>query len=195
MATSKTISSCLKTISAAYPRFEVSEDTIRVWGAFVGDLDDELLTAAVFRFISASDHAFPPSIPEIRAQATELRRQIAGVPTAFEAWNEVVSAPRPSPLPTFRDGAFFEPEVYTWSNEIVGVVAKMLGWPKRFPDMGNEMADRAHFVKAYDTEVSKRMKTETQIPQVTNYIESEKQKVLRLDVTGEIKRLAESRKP
>ncbi len=193
MATNKTIFTCLKTISAAYPRFEVTEDTVRVWTSFVGDLDDDLLTAATFRFISASDHAFPPSIPEIRAQATEIRRQIAGVPTAFEAWDEVIKAPCPSPLPTFRDGKFEDPEVYTWSNEIVGIVAKRLGWPKRFPDLGNEIASRAHFVKAYEAEVSKCMKTETQIPQVTKYIESQKTKSLQIDVTREIKQLAKAR--
>ena len=83
MADNKTISLCLKTICAAYPRFEISEDTVRVWTSFVGDLDDDLLTAAVFRFISSSDHAFPPSIPEILKDATEMRREISVVPSSF----------------------------------------------------------------------------------------------------------------
>jgi hypothetical protein len=65
MATNKTISSVLKIILAAYPRFEISEETVRVWGMFMADLDDDLLQAAVARFISSSDHAFPPSIPGI----------------------------------------------------------------------------------------------------------------------------------
>ncbi len=193
MATNNTISKCLKTIGAAYPRFDVTDETVRVWTSFVGDLDDDLLTAAVFRFISASDHPFPPSIPEIRAQATEMRREIAGVPSAFEAWEEVVKAPTPSPHRLLRDGEWIEPQEYAWSNELVGIVAKRLGWPKSFPS-ANEVADRAHFVKAYDAEVTKRMKTETQIPQVTKYIEAQKNKVMQLDVTGEMKRLAEARK-
>lgn len=193
MADNKTISLCLKTICAAYPRFEISEDTVRVWTSFVGDLDDDLLTAAVFRFISSSDHAFPPSIPEIRKEATEMKREISGVPSSFEAWNEVIKAPAPSPLPQFRDGKFFEPVDYVWSHEVVGVVARRLGWPKRFPGE-NEIADRAHFVKAYDAEVTKRMQTETQIPQVTKYIETQKQNNMQLDVSSEMKRLAESRK-
>lgn len=191
MATNKTISNVLKIILAAYPRFEVSEETVRVWGMFMADLDDELLQAAVARFISSSNHAFPPSIPEVRQQATEIRREITGVPSSFEAWEEVIKAPTPSPYRQFRDGKFFEPEQYQWSHEAVALVAKRLGWGKGFPGSNTE-ADRAHFLKAYDAEVNKRLKSETQIPQVTAYIETERSKHL-LDVAGEIKVLAEKR--
>lgn len=188
MATNKTISSVLKIILAAYPRFEISEETVRVWGMFMADLDDELLQAAVARFISSSDHAFPPSIPELRHQATEIRREIAGVPLAFEAWEEVLKAPTPSPYRPFRDGQFQEPDQYQWSHEAVALVAKRLGWGKGFPGSNIE-ADRAHFLKAYDAEVNKRLRAQTQIPQVTTYIEAERNKHL-LDVSGEIKQLA-----
>ncbi len=192
MASNQTISNMLKTISSAYPRFEITEDTVRVWASFIADIDDDLLMAAVARFISASDHAFAPSIPEIRRAASEIRREIAGVPSAFEAWEEVLRAPYPSRLRPFRDGQFYEPDEYQWSHEVVGRVARRLGWGKNFPG-GNVEADRAHFVKAYDAEVIRIMRAETQIPIVTKYIEQERNKRL-LDVADNIKELTEARK-
>lgn len=193
MATNQTMSTVVKTISAAYPRFDVDATAANVWMSFLADIPDDLLMAAVARFISSADHPFPPSIPEIRAQATDIRREVVGVPTAFEAWEEVINMPAPRTTRLMRDGVWVEPEDAVWKNEVVGIVAARLGWPKRFPSGSDEMADRAHFVKAYDAEVRKRLQTETQVPLVTKYIEQEKSKRL-LDVTGEIKQLTEARK-
>jgi hypothetical protein len=193
MATNKTISQILKVIAAAYPRFELSEETVMVWARFLSDLDDDLLEAAVAKFISSSDHAFPPSIPEIRRAASDIRRAVAGVPTAFEAWEEVVRAPHPNPIRQFKDGAFVEPTEYEWSHPLVGMVAKQLGWWRTFPNMSADKIgiDRAHFIKAYDAAASKKLDEETQLPKVTAYIEQSKIKAL--DVTGEIKKLTEAR--
>ena len=193
MATNQTIATALKTIKAAYPRFVVEADMVSVWASFVADMPDDLLLAAVARFISSSDHAFPPSIPEIRIQATEIKREIVGIPSAFEAWSELMSAPLPRPAGSvyrlFKDGKSQDEEEYVWPHDVVGVVARRLGWPTRFPSGETEMADRAHFVKAYDAEVNKMMQAETQIPQVTRFIEQEKGKLL-IDVSANIKQIA-----
>lgn len=196
MATKQTISVVLQTIKAAYPRFEVIAETVSVWASFVADMTDDLLLAAIARFISSSDHAFPPSIPEIRSQATEIKREIAGIPSAFEAWSELLTAPLPRPAGSvyrlFREGNYVDEDVYTWPHDIVGVVARRLGWPTRFPSGENEMADRAHFVKAYDAEVGKLLQAETQIPLVTQYIAQEKSKLIDvnlIDVSQDIRNL------
>lgn len=193
MATNKTISQVLKVIAAAYPRFELSEETVMVWAKFVSDLDDELLEAAVAKFISSSDHAFPPSIPEVRRAASDIRQAVAGVPTAFEAWEEVMRAPHPNPIPQFKDGKFVEHVEYVWSHPIVGMVAKQLGWWKTFPSLASDKVaiDRAHFFRAYEAATSKKMDEETQLPKVTAYIEDSKAKAF--DVAGEIKKLTEAR--
>jgi len=191
MATNQNIATVLKIISAAYPqRFVVEPETVRIWVSFVSDMDDELLSAAVARFISSSSHAFPPTIPEIRAQAVELKREIIGIPSSFEAWSELMLAPKPRMSKLFRDGQFVEEEDFVWPHDVVGSVAKRLGWPRHFPDPNgeNEMADRAHFVKAYDAEVRRMMQSETQIPQVTRYVEQEQSKLL-LDVGRDVFKL------
>lgn len=192
MASNQTIQAVLKTIRAAYPgRFEIAEDSVKVWASFVQDIDDELLYAAVARFVSSADHAFPPSIPEIRRAATDIRSEVIGVPTAWEAWAEVLKAPLPSTVRPFRDGAFHEPDEYQWSHEIVGKVARQLGWHRRqFPGTNLE-ADRAHWVRAYDSAVQKMLKAETQLPLVTQYIAGQQQKLF--DVTDQVKQLTEKR--
>lgn len=192
MATNKTIGIVLKKIRAAYPgRFEVDEETVATWAQFVSDIDDDLLMASVARFISSAPHAFPPSLPEIRAQATEIKCEIAGIPTEWEAWEDLLRAPRPTGIRPFRDGQFHDEEPYNWRHPIVHQVAKQFGWHRgQFPGSNHE-TDRAHFVKAYNIAVQKLIKAETQLPLVTDYIE--KQKPLALGVGDQIKKLAQAR--
>jgi len=187
MAANETIAKVLKTLSDAYPRFILENDDrrrdqVRTWAAYLSDMPDDLLLAAVARFISSSDHAFAPSISEIRAQATELVKEINNIPSAFEAWREVLDAPMPRPAGAayrkFRDGKYVDDEPYHWPHDIVGRVAERLGWPNHFPIVGNEMADRAHFVKAYDAEVARLVQSQTQVPQVTTYVEKERGRML-----------------
>lgn len=194
MADNQTISIVLKTISAAYPRFVVDQDTVRVWASFLTDLDNDLLMATVTRFISSASHAFAPSIPEIRSAATEIRREVAGIPSAWEAWEEVLNAPMPRPrgaaYQIWRDGQPVENDDYVWKNDVVGLVARRLGFPDGFPSHDNPIADRAHFVKAYEAEVNMRLRAETQMPLVTQYIEAQKaQNAGLIDVSRDMKKL------
>jgi hypothetical protein len=178
MATAETIATVLKEIAAAYPKFMADEasraDVTKVWAIYLADIPDDLLVVAVRKFISSSDHAFAPSIPEIRKAATSLRIEINGIPTSYEAWDEVLRAPKPRPAPLWRDGKIVEEEPYKWSHEIVYTVARRLGWP-RFPDDTQLMADRSHFLKAYEAELSKATQQETRIKLVDEYIGDERQ--------------------
>ncbi len=194
MSSNQTISTVLKTLKAAYPRFMIDEaDTVRVWASFLADIDDDLLLAAVTRFISSSSHAFAPSIPEIRNEATAIRREIADIPSAFEAWDELISAPTPRPTGAayqiWRDGKPVEQDDYVFPHEIVGMVARRLGYPDRFPSVDTEMADRAHFIKAYEAEVNKILKSETQLPMVSAYIENQREQLGLIDVSRDMRQL------
>lgn len=171
MASPSTISKLLKEIAAAYPNWKATEDTIKVWTVYLADMDDALLVAAVRSFISSSDHAFAPSIPEIRKAGAELKRQTAGIPTAYEAWEDVIAAGSGTKR-RLMPGNVIEEWQYVFKHPIVRRVAEQLGWPSRFPNFDNEMADRSHYIKAYDQAVAAAIKAETQLPHVTNYIAS-----------------------
>jgi hypothetical protein len=182
MASPETIGAVLNEISVAYPKFmendERLDEAIKVWAVYLADIPDDLLLVAVRKFISSSDHPFAPSIPEIRKMATSLRLEVQQVPLAYEAWDEVMRAPKPRPVPLWRDGQIVEEKPYQWSHEIVYNVARRLGWPDRFPDGETLMADRSHFLKAYDAELQKVTQQETRLKLVDEYVESERQLLL-----------------
>jgi hypothetical protein len=198
MANAQTISTAIKEIKAAYPRFVVEDDTIKIWAVYLADLPDDLLMTAVRKFISSSAHAFPPSIPEIRQTATQIRAEIADVPSAYEAWDDLLRAGNGWKYETGEnpDGStWLEKHEYEFRHPLVKEVAGRLGWPARFPDGENDVADRAHFFKAYDNAAGKINRTETQLPTVTAYIQNERELIAddrraALD-TGESREIAE----
>ena len=192
MANANTINLALKEIKAAYPRFETQTDTIKVWAVYLADLPDELLMTAVRKFISSAPHAFPPSIPEIRQAATQIKAEINDIPSAFEAWEDLLKAGTGWRYETGEnpDGTvWLEKTAYKFRHALVEQIARRMGWPDRFPSGDDDMADRAHFYKAYESAANKAARAETQLPAVTAYIESEK--YMALDAPPEIKQLAE----
>ena len=178
MADAKTISSVLKEIKAAYPRFEDNDDTIKVWAVYLADIPNNLLMASIRKFISSSAHAFAPSIPEIRSMATQIKAEIVNLPSAYEAWDDLLRAGNGWHYETgvnADDGStWIEKHPYQFRHPLVETVARRFGWPDRFPDGENDMADRAHFFKAYEAAMNKASRAETQLPSVTAYIDQEK---------------------
>lgn len=177
MADIRTIAAITKEVAAAYPNWKATEDTIKVWTVYLADIPDDLLVAAIRKFISSSSHAFPPSIPEIRGTVTDIRAQVAGLPSAYEAWEDLIKAGRGIKKWADNDGYIHE-EHYQFKHPLVKQIAEQLGWPQRFPgSMDNEVADRAHYTKAYDKARSETLEAETQLPDVTKYIASATQQI------------------
>jgi hypothetical protein len=177
MADAATISTALKEIKAAYPRFAADADTVKVWAVYLVDLPDGLLMTAVRKFISSSTHAFPPSIPEIRQMATQVKLEIEAVPSAFEAWEDLLRAGNGWRYETGEnlDGSvWMEKTAYKFRHPLVEEVARRFGWPGRFPSGDDDMADRAHFFRAYESALGKVARSETQLPVVTAYIDGER---------------------
>jgi len=179
MADAKTISDVVREIKAAYPRFVTEENTIKVWAVYLSDLPGDLLMMAVRKFISSATHAFPPSIPEIRQMATQIKVEITNIPSAYEAWDDLLRAGNGWRYETGvndDDGStWVEKHTYQFRHPLVEEVARRFGWPKRFPSGDDDMADRAHFFKAYDAALNKLTRAETQLPIVTAYVDQEKQ--------------------
>lgn len=181
MATDQTIADILEEISDAYPTFELTEGRVKVWKKYLQNYDDALLHAAVENYISTSGKAFPPSIPEIRSACTEVRMQIARIPLALEAWEDVIHAYPPhktwhdAPDPeTGIVGPVIEEEVYQWIHPLVEKVATMLGWPYKFPTSDEIGVDRAHFIRAYESSVNAAADLDRQLPEVRAYVTKER---------------------
>jgi hypothetical protein len=169
------IAKAVSVIAAAYPSFNPSKETVEVYYQLLRDLDADEIQVATLYCCAEDGRKFAPSVGEIRGAAKLLRGKAAGIPSAFEAWQEVCDAPKSGETKRAteeknEDGAWIiEVTKYKWSHPLVERTASLLGWPD-FPG-DNTMADRAHFLKAYDEQFGNSAQNEMQLPMIADYIE------------------------
>ena len=86
MATRETVSRAMGIISSAYlTRATISNSEINVWEQGLSDISDDILIAATNDIITTGgDH--PPSLPQLRRRAVELRIGTVAPISASEAW-------------------------------------------------------------------------------------------------------------
>ena len=169
MANPTEISKILAMLALAFPKFSLEKDTIAVYSRLLADLPSELLEAAAIR--CATNFDFFPSVHEIRNTALSIRTQAENLPTAWEAWQQVVDSRRHDFL--FSGGKIIDG---IFSHPLVERIAYLMGWPS-FPGE-NLSTDRAHFIRAYEEELKKFLEQERDIPEVRKYIESHRPIVL-----------------
>lgn len=175
MANPRTIGQLLAEIATLYPlMFNVTPEMSAVWSMYLRDIDDELLVNALRHYVATSKDNYPPSVPALRLAASALRRLAAGVPTAFEAWENLTQVGERSRVTneyTPEGLQIIERYRVEFRHPLVEKVARQLGWPRSFPDAANLMADRAHFLKAYDSAVDQAAGADRELPEVLAYIE------------------------
>ena len=119
---------------------------VEAWSLMLGDLDPVLAKAAIIKVCRESD--FFPSVARIVAAARELDPGVEKLPTAAEAWEEVMRL--------MRDYGPYRCPVY--SCDAVRRAVRAIGW--RQLCMGeNVEADRAHFLKLYESMRSRQVET------------------------------------
>jgi len=197
MATKKDILEILGLITVAYPNFKMVQSgdvsTADAYLAFLGDLPSDLLKSAVLQTCAESGRAFAPSVGEIRGAAQDILRQVQGIPSALEAWGELMHVPTSEkttwtsdPVEYTEDGrVIIYEKPYEWSHPLVRKVAIMLGFP-RFPDWDSESYERNVFMKAYEIELQSYLKQNSRLPDVTRFIEN--------NTSNSIKQLSEGMK-
>jgi hypothetical protein len=180
MATKEEITEILIVLSASYPRFKLEKETVRAYVMFLEDLETKELKTAAKECATKRD--FFPSVHELRKTVIDIRRKASQVPTAFEAWNEVINTGPEKRLTAQlveegyeEKGYKIVEENYIFRHPLVEKVARMLGWPSKFPTNENSlMSDRAQFLKAYDQELQKMMDYELMLPEVREYINAQR---------------------
>jgi len=147
------------------------------------------------RTSTSRDQRFAPSAGEIRAAVGDLKRQAQGVPSALEAWGELLHVPTDEYTSRVTDEkdeqgrVIIEKHPYQWSHPLVRKVAVMLGFPK-FPDWDAESFERNVFLKAYENELQAYLKQDGQPQDVKNYIADQQDPALLL-AEKKIKQLTE----
>lgn len=188
MATKDEVYEVLAMLGATYPRFTPTSDTVKVYYQLLRDFTQEELRAAALHCATTKD--FFPSVREIREAVADLRCRAQKVPTAYEAWQDVLKSGKGSVRygEEGDDGQYYIVEKqYDWLHPVVLHVAEQLGYPTYFPDRTNLMADRAHYYKAYQSAIDGLMVEQTLLPEVRDFVG-------RIEAGDEIKKLAEGKR-
>lgn len=173
MATNQEVFEILTMLAAAYPRSQLNKEAVKAYTLLLQDIDFEELKAGAMD--CAAKGTFFPSVHELRRSVVEIRRRTNRVPTAYEAWSEVLAAGTGSRKEVEEGpegGWIIVEKKFVFTHPLVEKVARMLGWPSSFPGGDTEMADRAHYLKAYDQTANDAMNYEITLPEVREFIES-----------------------
>lgn len=163
-------------LKATWPRPPMSADTAEVYMLATRDLDFDTTKAAVLDLMTSSK--WMPAISEIRAAALLLSTD---TPTAGEAWAEVTG--------NFGSGGVYG-RVPEWTDEIIGRAVEAMGGFKVLCFSENAMADRAHFLKVYDTLAQRRQYDRLRLPEARRLaLEAERATT---ELRGSHKRIPES---
>ena len=131
--------------SSSYPSMQSKDPQpiVTAWSLMLADIPLEILQAAVLKVCRESE--FFPSVAQIVAAAAELDPRNEKLPTAAEAWEEVEQQ-------ICAAGIYKSP---VFSSELVRRAARSIGW-LQLCSSENPAADRAHFLRLYESMHSKR---------------------------------------
>lgn len=176
MADERTITEVLTGLAACYPNFQVPKQTVVAYAHVLADIDGEVLHAAALACVAKS--RFFPTIAELRDEAYAIATNRLALPSAYEAWEEVMRQVR-------QVGSYGSPE---WSHPWIEAALRQVGGFRYVCQSENSTADRARFIEAY-TEAARRHDIEGKTPQMVRDL------VKRLESHRQFERLLEPGKP
>jgi hypothetical protein len=155
----RTIAEILTVLAAAYPRFKLPVETIRIYEQTLSDIPVDALHAATLDLVAESK--FFPTVSEIRKSAFALMAQDDGTLDAYSAWAIT--------LDFVRDGRGnpITGKVRKWDipPEVEQAVRQIGGW-SYLAQTENIVADRARFLECFDRAVEKQEYKIRQLPQI-----------------------------
>lgn len=159
MATREEVLRILAVTAAAYPNFNLQEETIRVYTRLLADIPVEALEAGALQHVSASK--FFPTVAELRDCAFAIVAGEDRVPSAYEAWGMVQAEIR-------RIGSYSRPD---FGQTAIQRAVEIMGWRELCLSDQPEY-DRAHFFRVYDSLVSRQRADTRLLPSVRQAIQS-----------------------
>ena len=157
MATEIEILRVLKILGDTYPSFHLSSSAIEIYVQLLADIPGAVLEQAALDHISRS--TFFPAIAELRSAAFSILEAADPTPTEYEAWSEVQAEIR-------RVGHCGQPEL---ENPLAAQVVQQLGW-RHLCLSENPVADRAHFVQAYQSLAERQRQSARRLQVVAEFI-------------------------
>src|SRR3990167_8529852 len=167
MASIADIAKLTMLLSAAYPNWNVTQYTNEVYFQDLKDIPADELFVAAQHCRSEAGRKFAPSVGELRGAVMDLRRASMNIPSAYDAWQEVLSQ-------IGNVGSYGSPE---FSSHLIDKVVKSLGW-RNLCLSENQVSDRARFLQAFEQLVERAAREDMLLPEVRGYIEERGGKLL-----------------
>lgn len=140
MATEQTILNVLDMLHANWPRETATRERALLYCRLLADIPDDVLQAACLQVIASA--RFFPAIAELREAALAMTPEVDGLPTAGEAWGEVLREIKRTGTDQWQGPPRF-------SHPLVDTAMRAMGW-RNICLSEDGMADRAHFMRIYD---------------------------------------------
>jgi hypothetical protein len=157
MASEIEILRVLKILGDVYSSYHLSSSAVEVYVRLLADIPGEVMERAALEHIGHSKYF--PAIAELRTAAFDILEAITPLPSDYEAWGEVQAEIR-------RVGHVQPPE---FSHELIAQAVDLLGW--RYLCLSeNPVADRAHFVQAYQALREGRRRDTRRLKMVSDFI-------------------------
>jgi hypothetical protein len=154
MASLKDVGKVLAYLAALYPRYELKVETVRAYHTIVADIEPGLLHAAAIQVASTSK--WFPAASELRGAALEIQSRAQGIPSAAEAWREVLAQ-------VGETGSYGVP---AFSRHLTSQAVDALGGWRSLCASDNLVADRAHFFRIYEDLLRRQQEELSLLPQV-----------------------------
>ncbi len=172
MASKQEVAEVLTILSAAYPRFMLTEQTVQTYYSLLKDIEVDSLHIAAKR--CATTQEFFPTVYELRRAVAENLREAQHLPSVYEAWEELIGFPKDGILRRLvqaDEGFIIEYCQVKWSHPLIEKIARQMGWPD-FPDGERVSTDRAHFFRAYEYALDAALRDCVQLPEVRSYVQT-----------------------
>lgn len=177
MATEVEILKCLEELMQAYPNYTVPASTIPLYVKYLADVPVDALQLAVEGYVAGmmrDQAAFFPIVGELRNAAFDILDAASPLPSEYDAWAEVVAR--------MQDTGHVRQPVF--SHPLIARTVEQLGW--RYLCLSEEpVADRAHFVKAYNSLAAQVRREQRNLPQIKAFIQAGREAAKRLAAGGE----------
>jgi hypothetical protein len=137
-----------------WPEHGKEDALISLWETMMSDVSFEVGQVAIHKHMSES--VYPPTIADIRAKIADIT--VIREKTGIEAWGDVKTAIR-------RFGIYNEKKAMDSLSGVARKVVEAIGF-KTLCLSEEEMADRAHFLKVYDTLAKRERDDALLLPQI-----------------------------
>lgn len=160
MATINQVTTVMGVMAHAYPRYELSADSIKLYAKLLADIPGEILEASAHQLMAESK--FFPSVAEWREMAHKLMTGAHNIPTAYEAWENAMGQ-------VGLCGEYYRYQVNArypeYSHPLVEKAVKIIGY-RHLLMSENIAVDRAHFFKIYESLVNREEEDTRLLPDV-----------------------------